>query len=64
MYFKELPIDYWIFGHTHTPMSETIHGIKFVCNPFGYPEENVGYFSLFQDYVFTYLIFVISFNRD
>jgi predicted phosphodiesterase len=40
MYFKELPISYWIFGHTHTPMSQTIHEIKFVCNPFGYPSEN------------------------
>jgi predicted phosphodiesterase len=43
MYFKELPIDYWIFGHTHTPMSKKMHGIQFVCNPFGYPEENIGF---------------------
>lgn len=32
---------YWIFGHTHTPIKNTIHkGITFICNPLGYQYEN------------------------
>ena len=30
----------WIYGHTHTPSEEMIHGIPFLCNPIGYPGEN------------------------
>jgi predicted phosphohydrolase len=30
----------WIYGHTHTPSDKIIHGIPFVCNPIGYPNEN------------------------
>ena len=30
----------WIYGHTHTPSNVRIHGIPFLCNPIGYPNEN------------------------
>ena len=30
----------WFYGHTHTPSSTIIHGIPFLCNPIGYPDEN------------------------
>ena len=30
----------WIYGHTHTPSTNIIHGIHFICNPIGYPNEN------------------------
>jgi DNA repair exonuclease SbcCD nuclease subunit len=36
---KDLSIDHWIYGHTHTSTEEEIHGIKFHCNPLGYPFE-------------------------
>lgn len=35
-------ISCWIYGHTHTPRTEEICGIPFVCNPIGYPGENHG----------------------
>jgi predicted phosphohydrolase len=31
----------WIYGHTHTPSNIMINGIPFLCNPIGYPNENV-----------------------
>ena len=31
----------WIYGHTHTPSNVMINGIPFLCNPIGYPNENV-----------------------
>jgi hypothetical protein len=31
----------WIYGHTHTPYDVIINGIPFLCNPIGYPNENV-----------------------
>jgi len=31
----------WIYGHTHTPSNLTINSIPFLCNPIGYPNENV-----------------------
>ena len=31
----------WIYGHTHTPSNKTISNIPFLCNPIGYPNENV-----------------------
>jgi len=37
--FKE-PIKIWIFGHTHKECDKEINGIKFLCNPIGYPDEN------------------------
>ncbi len=30
---------YWIFGHQHDPISYEVHGVKLLCNPFGYPSE-------------------------
>jgi predicted phosphohydrolase len=36
----------WIYGHTHTPSTMILHGIPFLCNPIGYPNENE--FSNFQ----------------
>lgn len=29
----------WIYGHTHTPNSTFRNGVRFVCNPVGYPGE-------------------------
>jgi predicted phosphodiesterase len=37
--FKD-PIKIWIFGHTHKECDTEINGIKFLCNPIGYPNEN------------------------
>jgi predicted MPP superfamily phosphohydrolase len=34
-------IKVWIYGHTHTPSSVLIHGVPIVCNPIGYPKENM-----------------------
>jgi len=31
----------WIYGHTHTPSNVMINQIPFLCNPIGYPNENV-----------------------
>ena len=31
----------WIYGHTHTPSNIMINNIPFLCNPIGYPEENI-----------------------
>ncbi len=31
----------WIYGHTHTPSNNIINGIPFLCNPIGYPNENI-----------------------
>ena len=31
----------WIYGHTHTPCNKIINGIPFLCNPLGYPGENI-----------------------
>lgn len=30
----------WIYGHTHTQSNVNLHGIPFLCNPIGYPDEN------------------------
>lgn len=40
--FKK-PISHWIFGHTHTKIENEINGIKFICNPLGYINENKDY---------------------
>jgi len=34
-------IKYWFYGHTHTPLNVKIHNIPFLCNPIGYPNENI-----------------------
>jgi predicted phosphohydrolase len=31
----------WFYGHTHMPSHKLINNIPFVCNPLGYPNENV-----------------------
>lgn len=31
----------WIYGHTHTCSNVIINEIPFLCNPIGYPNENV-----------------------
>jgi len=31
----------WIYGHTHTSSNITLNKIPFLCNPIGYPNENV-----------------------
>jgi predicted phosphohydrolase len=31
----------WIYGHTHTQSNTVINGIPFLCNPIGYPNENI-----------------------
>jgi len=33
-------IKYWCYGHTHRRNIKDIHGITYVCNPVGYPNEN------------------------
>jgi predicted phosphohydrolase len=37
---KKDKIKCWIYGHTHTPSSNIINKIPFLCNPVGYPNEN------------------------
>lgn len=39
-YFKD-PIKIWIYGHTHKESNTEINRIKFLCNPKGYPDENI-----------------------
>jgi predicted phosphohydrolase len=29
----------WVYGHTHTSSFQVIHGVPFLCNPIGYPNE-------------------------
>jgi predicted phosphohydrolase len=38
---KKDKIKCWIYGHTHTPSNVIINEIPFLCNPIGYPNENV-----------------------
>jgi len=33
-------IKYWIYGHTHTPLSSILYDVPVICNPIGYPGEN------------------------
>lgn len=33
------PVQYWVYGHTHTPSRHTINGVTLLCNPKGYPSE-------------------------
>lgn len=30
---------YWIFGHIHAPYKDEYDGVKFISNPYGYPED-------------------------
>jgi predicted phosphohydrolase len=38
---KGSKIKCWIYGHTHTPSNVIINKIPFLCNPIGYPNENI-----------------------
>lgn len=31
---------YWVFGHTHDAINYEYNGVKCICNPLGYPNEN------------------------
>jgi len=31
----------WFYGHTHIPSIHQLESIQFVCNPIGYPNENI-----------------------
>ena len=31
---------YWVFGHTHDAIEYEMEDVKFLCNPFGYPNES------------------------
>ena len=31
----------WVHGHTHAAVDKKIHGVRVVCNPRGYPGENI-----------------------
>ena len=33
-------LQYWVYGHTHWKHEFTQYGVKFICNPLGYPGEN------------------------
>ena len=33
-------IKFWFYGHTHVPAKHVLHGVPFLCNPIGYPNEN------------------------
>ena len=37
---KKDNIKAWFYGHTHTPATTVFHGIPFLCNSIGYPNEN------------------------
>ncbi|MDI3248546.1 MULTISPECIES: metallophosphoesterase [unclassified Pseudomonas] len=41
--FLDMKVDFWIFGHTHVAVDETINGIRFLSNPRGYPGEDVDF---------------------
>jgi predicted MPP superfamily phosphohydrolase len=38
---KRNKIKCWIYGHTHTPSNVIINEVPFLCNPIGYPNENI-----------------------
>jgi predicted MPP superfamily phosphohydrolase len=33
----------WIYGHTHTESTILLNNVPFLCNPLGYPNENIKY---------------------
>jgi predicted phosphodiesterase len=37
------PVDYWIYGHTHTASKMILNNVNIWCNPKGYPSENYNY---------------------
>jgi predicted phosphohydrolase len=43
-------IKLWIYGHTHTPSNVVMYNIPFLCNPIGYPNENLrNHFNKYHD---------------
>jgi len=58
---------YWCHGHTHQEQETTINNINFLCNPFGYPKENISKktFLFKKDFSFNYdKIFEIKMPND
>lgn len=43
--FKNLPVDLWIYGHTHENKDITINNIRFVSNQRGYKSEEELYYD-------------------
>lgn len=39
-YLKDGSMMYWVFGHTHDAIEYELHGVKCICNPFGYSSES------------------------
>lgn len=39
-FYKHGSMKYWVFGHTHDSIEYEIEDAKFLCNPFGYPNES------------------------
>lgn len=35
--------DYWVFGHTHSPVDMMVAGCRLISNPRGYPNEDCGF---------------------
>ncbi len=40
-FLKKGSMKYWIYGHTHEKKEYEISGVKALCNPVGYPHENL-----------------------
>ena len=40
LFYLDNQPNYWVFGHTHTPVRHQLNQTKFICNPRGYPSEN------------------------
>ncbi len=40
-FLKNGSMRYWIFGHTHDRTEYKEHGVQCLCNPMGYPNENM-----------------------
>lgn len=34
-------VKYWFYGHTHTEGDAIINNTRLLCNPLGYPDENM-----------------------
>ncbi len=39
-FYKNGSMKYWVFGHTHDAIEYEMEDVKFLCNPFGYPNES------------------------
>lgn len=44
------PVNYWIYGHTHTKTTHNINGVNIMCNPIGYVGEEKTYdpYNIFE----------------